>query len=128
MWNRLRNFYERLTQTWKWAKVLRSMVCQTTVFTYTTRGNEMSDDNDWIYSFIPKTEADEIMEEAERIERINGTIITLMMAAPMESVIDVVQTWDDAVAGDVIAWMKIYEFTESLIERMREHLQEEGIV
>lgn len=128
MWNKLRNFYERLIQTWKWAKVLRSTDCRITASTYTTRGNEMSDDNDWIYSFIPKTEADEIMEEAERIERINGTIITLMMAAPMESVIDVVQTWDDAVAGDVIAWMKIYEFTESLIERMREHLQEEGIV
>lgn len=88
----------------------------------------MSDDNDWIYSFIPKTEADEIMEEAERIERINGTIITLMMAAPMESVIDVVETWDKAVEGDFVSWMKIYEFTESLIERMREHLDEEGIL
>jgi hypothetical protein len=104
------------------------MVCQTTAFTYTTRGNEMSDDSDWIYQFIPKTEADELIEEAERIQRIDNTIITLMMAAPMESVIDVVDKWDKAVAGDVLAWMQIYEFTESLIERMREHLDEEGIL
>lgn len=87
----------------------------------------MSDDSDWIYQFIPKTEADELIEEAEKIQRIDNTIITLMLAAPMESVIDVVRTWDKAVAGDVMAWMQIYEFTESLIERMRDHLTEEGI-
>lgn len=88
----------------------------------------MSDDSDWIYQFIPKTEADELIEEAEKIQRIDNTIITLMLAAPMESVIDIVQTWDKAVAGDVLAWMQIYEFTESLVERMRDHLTEEGIV
>lgn len=88
----------------------------------------MSDEPDWIYEFMSKSEADAMEADAEKIERINSTLVTLILTAPMESVVDVVKTWDRAVAGDLMAWARMSEFTESLVEHMRDHLDEEGVL
>ncbi len=62
----------------------------------------MSTDNgDWIYEFMPKKEADNMDAKLESIEQNSNTIITLMMSATKEDVIDICKTWDRATDGDV---------------------------
>lgn len=78
---------------------------------------------DWIYEFMPKKEADSMNAKLERIEQNSNTIVTIMMSATQEDVIDICRTWDKAVHGDVYAWMRISSFMEHLISNMKDHLE-----
>ncbi len=86
----------------------------------------MSTDNgDWIYEFMPKKEADNMDAKLESIEQNSNTIITLMMSATKEDVIDICKTWDRATDGDVYAWLRISSFVDHLISNMKNHLEGE---
>lgn len=81
-----------------------------------------ANNGDWIYEFMDKREADKMDAELNRVERNAGTIITMMMSATKEDVIDLCKTWDKATHGDVYAWLRISSFMEHLIVNMKEHL------
>lgn len=99
-----------------------------TASTYITgEGTLVSTNNgDWIYDFIPKSEADHMDAKLRRIEQNSNTLITLMMSATKEDAIDLCKTWDKATMGDVISWLRISAFMEHLIENIKEHLEGEG--
>ena len=83
----------------------------------------MSTNNgDWIYEFMPKREADRMDEKMENIERNTNTIVTMLISATREDVIDMCKTWDKATRGDPYAWMKISSFVEHLVNQMKAHL------
>lgn len=87
----------------------------------------MSTNNgEWIYDFMDKSEADRMNAKLDRIEENSSTIITLMMTASKEDVIDLCRTWDKAVGGDVYSWLKISSFLEHLVDNMKEHLEGES--
>ena len=87
----------------------------------------MSTNNgEWIYDFMDKCEADRMNAKLDRIEENSSTIITLMMTASKEDVIDLCRTWDKAVGGDVYSWLKISSFLEHLVDNMKEHLEGES--
>lgn len=81
-----------------------------------------ANNGDWIYEFMDKREADKMDAELNRVEQNAGTIITMMMSATKEDVIDLCKTWDKATHGDVYAWLRISSFMEHLIVNMKEHL------
>jgi len=84
-----------------------------------------TDNGDWIYEFMPKKEADNMDAKLESIEQNSNTIITLMMSATKEDVIDICKTWDRATDGDVYAWLRISSFVDHLISNMKNHLEGE---
>ncbi len=86
----------------------------------------MSTNNgDWIYEFMDKKEADYMDSKLESIEENSNTIITLMMSATKEDVIDLCKTWDKATDGDVYAWLRISSFVDHLVRNMKHHLDGE---
>jgi dsDNA-binding SOS-regulon protein len=111
--------------TLRWAKESQSMDYQKTASTFITKeGRLVSTDNgDWIYEFMPKKEADNMDAKLESIEQNSNTIITLMMSATKEDVIDICKTWDRATDGDVYAWLRISSFVDHLISNMKNHLE-----
>lgn len=84
-----------------------------------------AENGDWIYQFMSKTEADNMERKMENIERNTNTIVTMMISATREDVIDLCKTWDKAVSGDPYAWLRISSFVEHLVDNMKEHLEEE---
>lgn len=124
MWQKLYAYCARILMTLRWAKASPSMVYLRTPSTFiTTKGRVVSANNgDWIYEFMDKREADKMDAELNRVEQNAGTIITMMMSATKEDVIDLCKTWDKATHGDVYAWLRISSFMEHLIVNMKEHL------
>jgi len=72
---------------------------------------------------MDKKEADHMNSKLEKIEENSNTIITLMMSATKEDVIDLCKTWDRATDGDVYAWVRISSFVDHLVSNMKEHLE-----
>jgi hypothetical protein len=92
----------------------------------TTKGRLVSANNgDWIYQFMDKNEADHMDAKMDKIEENANTIVTMMMSATKEDVIDLCKTWDRATHGDVYAWLRISSFMEHLIDNMKNHLEGE---
>jgi hypothetical protein len=90
----------------------------------TTKGRIVSTNNgDWIYDFIPKKEADSMEAKMENIERNTNTIVTMLISATREDVIDLCKTWDKATHGDPYAWMRMSSFMEHLVDQMKDHLE-----
>lgn len=84
-----------------------------------------SNNGDWIYQFMDKNEADNMDAKMEMIEENANTVVTMVMSATKEDVIDLCKTWDKATMGDVYAWLRISSFMEHLIENMKDHLEGE---
>lgn len=84
----------------------------------------MSTNNgDWIYEFMPKKEADKFEERMEEIEENASVVITLVMSARKNDVIELCETWDNAQRGDLFALMRVSSFMEHLVENMKTHLK-----
>lgn len=84
-----------------------------------------ANNGDWIYQFMDKGEADNMDAKMEMIEENANTVISLVMSATKEDVIDLCKTWDKATHGDVYAWLRISSFMEHLIDNMKNHLEGE---
>jgi dsDNA-binding SOS-regulon protein len=84
-----------------------------------------SNNGDWIYQFMDKNEADNMDAKMEMIEENANTVVTMVMSATKEDVIDLCKTWDKATMGDVYAWLRISSFMEHLIDNMKNHLEGE---
>lgn len=87
----------------------------------------MSDQNDWIYSIIPKEQADDMHKKMERIEKRSQSGVTIMMSANDESAVEMCRTWQEALHGSGVAWIKISSFVAGIIGTIEMHLEEEGI-
>jgi len=88
---------------------------------------KMSDQNDWIYGIIPKDQADDMHERMEKIEQRSQNGVTIMMSANDESAVEMCRTWQDALQGDAMAWIKVSAFVSGIIGTLEVHLEEEGI-
>ena len=88
---------------------------------------KMSDQNDWIYGIIPKEQADDMHERMEQIEQRSQNGVTIVMSANDESAVEICRTWQEALHGNAIAWIKISSFVSGIIGTIEEHLNEEGI-
>ena len=84
-----------------------------------------ANNGDWIYQFMDKNEADNMDAKMEMIEENANTVVTMVMSATKEDVIDLCKTWDKATHGDVYAWLRISSFMEHLIDNMKNHLEGE---
>jgi tyrosyl-tRNA synthetase len=87
----------------------------------------MSDEADWIYNIIPPEQADDMNEQMEMIEQRSNSGVTVMLSATDESAVEICRTWQEALHGDSVAWIKISSFVSGIIETIEEHLNEEGI-
>lgn len=72
---------------------------------------------------MDKREADNMNSKLEQIEENSHTIITIMLSATKEDVMDLCKTWDRATDGDVYAWLRISSFMEHFVSSMKEHLE-----
>lgn len=128
MWKSSYEYLKRILTTWKWAKESKSMGLPRTPFTSITKNGRLVSTNngEWIYDFMDKKEADSMDAKLHRIEQNSSTVITLMMSATKEDVIDLCRTWDKAVGGDVYSWLKISSFMEHLVDNMKEHLERDS--
>lgn len=88
---------------------------------------KMSDQNDWIYGIIPKEQADDMYDNMERIEKRVQNGVTIMLSANDESAVEMCRTWQEALHGSGMAWIKISSFVAGIIGTIEEHLNEEGI-
>ena len=82
-----------------------------------------ANNGEWIYQFMDKGEADNMDAKLDRIEENSNTIVTMVMSATKEDVIDLCKTWDKATHGDVYAWLRMSSFMEHLIDQMKAHLE-----
>jgi hypothetical protein len=87
----------------------------------------MSDQNDWIYGIIPKDQADDMHERMEQIEQRSQNGVTIMMSANDESAVEMCRTWQEALHGNAMAWIRISSFVSGIIGTIELHLEEEGI-
>lgn len=87
----------------------------------------MSEEGDWIYNIIPAEQADSMNKNMEQIEERSKSGVTIVMSANDESAIEICRTWQEALQGDSIAWIKISSFVSGIISTIEEHLEEEGI-
>ena len=112
-----------------WVREYRKMVCPSGVYMLLIRKGrkKMSDQNDWIYGIIPKEQADDMHERMEQIEQRSQNGVTIMMSANDESAIEICRTWQEALHGDAMSWIKISSFVSGIIGTIEEHLNEEGI-
>ena len=126
---RLLRFLLLYMATLLWVREYRKMVCQSGVYMLLIRKErkKMSDQNDWIYSIIPKEQADDMHEKMEQIEQRSQNGITIVMSANDESAVEICRTWQEALHGDAMAWIKISSFVSGIIGTIEEHLNEEGI-
>ena len=126
---RLLRFLLLCMATLLWVREYRKMVCQSGVYMLLIRKErkKMSDQNDWIYSIIPKEQADDMHERMEQIEQRSQNGVTIVMSANDESAVEICRTWQEALHGDAMAWIKISSFVSGIIGTIEEHLNEEGI-
>ena len=117
------------TATLLWVREYRKMVCPSGVYMLLIRKGrkKMSDQNDWIYGIIPKEQADDMHERMEQIEQRSQNGVTIVMSANDESAVEICRTWQEALHGDAVAWIKISSFVSGIIGTIEEHLNEEGI-
>ena len=126
---RLLRFLLRCTATWLWVREYRKMVCRSGVYMLLIRKGrkKMSDEGDWIYGIIPHEQADSISENMERIEKRSQNGVTIVMSANDESAVEMCRTWQEALQGSAVAWIRISSFVSGIIGTIEEHLSEEGI-
>lgn len=126
---RLLLFLLRCMATWLWVKEYKKMVCPSGVYMLLIRKGrkKMSDQGDWIYGIIPKDQADDMHERMEKIEQRSQNGVTIVMSANDESAIEICRTWQQALHGDAMSWIKISSFVAGIIGTIEEHLNEEGI-
>ena len=117
------------TATLLWVREYRKMVCPSGVYMLLIRKGrkKMSDQNDWIYSIIPKEQADDMHERMEQIEQRSQNGVTIVLSANDESAVEICRTWQEALHGDAMSWIKISSFVSGIIGTIEEHLNEEGI-
>jgi len=87
----------------------------------------MSDEADWIYSIIPQEQADSLNANMERIEKRSQNGVTIVLSANDESAVEMCRTWQEALHGDNLAWIKVSSFMAGIIGTIEMHLEEEGI-
>ena len=87
----------------------------------------MSDEADWIYNIIPQEQADDLTERMEVIEKRSQSGVTIMLSATDESAVEICRTWQNALQGNSMAWVKMSSFMSGIISTIEEHLNEEGI-
>lgn len=126
---RLLRFLLLCMATLLWVREYRKMVCPSGVYMLLIRKGrkKMSDQNDWIYGIIPKEQADDMHERMEEIEQRSQNGVTIMMSANDESAIEICRTWQEALQGNAMSWIKISSFVSGIIGTIEEHLNEEGI-
>ena len=126
---RLQHFLLLCTATLLWVREYRRTVSPLGVYMLLIRKGrkKMSDQNDWIYGIIPKEQADDMHENMERIEKRTQSGVTIMLSANDESAVEICRTWQEALHGDAMAWIKISSFVSGIIGTIEEHLNEEGI-
>ena len=88
---------------------------------------KMSDEADWIYNIIPHEQADDMHENMERIEKRTQNGVTIMLSANDEAAVEMCRTWQEALHGSGMAWIKISSFVSGIIGTIEMHLEEEGI-
>lgn len=112
-----------------WVREYRKMVCPSGVYMLLIRKGrkKMSDQNDWIYGIIPKEQADDMHERMEQIEQRSQNGVTIVLSANDESAVEICRTWQEALHGDAMSWIKISSFVSGIIGTIEEHLNEEGI-
>jgi len=88
---------------------------------------KMSDEGDWIYNIIPHEQADDMHDSMKRIEKRTQNGVTIMLSANDESAVEMCRTWQEALHGSGIAWIKISSFVAGIIGTIEMHLEEEGI-
>ena len=126
---RLLRFLLLCMATLLWVREYKKTVCPSGVYMLLIRKErkKMSDQNDWIYSIIPKEQADDMHERMEQIEQRSQNGVTIVMSANDESAVEICRTWQEALHGNAMAWIKISSFVSGIIGTIEEHLSEEGI-
>jgi uncharacterized protein YhaN len=87
----------------------------------------MAEEGDWIYNIIPKEQVDSMTENMEKIEERSKNGVTIVMSANNESAVEMCRTWQQALQGSSLSWIKISAFVSGIISTIEEHLEEEGI-
>lgn len=126
---RLLRFLLLCMATLLWVREYKKMVCPSGVYMLLIRKErkKMSDQNDWIYGIIPKEQADDMHERMEQIEQRSQNGVTIVLSANDESAVEICRTWQEALHGDAMSWIKISSFVSGIIGTIEEHLNEEGI-
>jgi hypothetical protein len=86
------------------------------------------ENGEWIYSVMSAGEASRIEQRAARYEKErfeDGVSVTLK--ANNHSAVSLLRAWNNAMTGDIEAWMHVMQFFEALISSIADHLQEQGI-
>jgi len=126
---RLLHFLLLCTATLLWAREYKRTVSPLGAYMLLIRKGRksMSDEGDWIYNIIPPEQADDMYENMERIERRTQNGVTIMLSANDESAVEICRTWQEALHGNAVAWIKISSFVSGIIDTIESHLEEEGI-
>ena len=126
---RLLRFLLLCTATLLWVKEYKRTVSPLGVYMLLIRKGRksMSDQGDWIYNIIPSEQADDMYERTEEIEKRSQNGVTIMLSANDESAVEICRTWQEALHGSGVAWIKISSFVSGIIDTIESHLEEEGI-
>ena len=87
----------------------------------------MSEEQDWIYDIVPKSQIESMNLNAKKIEKNMSGGITIVLSSDNESAMELCLYWRNALQGDAMSWIKISSFMAGIIETVEIHLSEEGI-
>ena len=87
----------------------------------------MSEEQDWIYDIVPKSQIESMNLNAKKIEKNMSGGITIVLSSDNESAMELCRYWRNALQGDAMSWIKISSFMAGIIETVEIHLSEEGI-
>ena len=83
--------------------------------------------DDWIYSIIPKEDVADREYKANRLENMMDRGISIVMSASHDSAISLIKAYRRSHTQDLDAWIQIMDFVETLMRIIEEHLKDEGV-
>lgn len=126
---KLLGFLHRLLATWLWVREYKRTVCRSGAYMLLIRKGrkKMSEEQDWIYDIVPKSQIESMNLNAKKIEKNMSGGITIVLSSDNESAMELCRYWRNALQGDAMSWIKISSFMAGIIETVEIHLSEEGI-
>ena len=122
----LKNTSERLSSETVYSKTDYRLAVYTSL-TQKERGNDMSNDHNWIHDIIPRTQVEAMDKSGDAMVDNMQNGVNLMISASNQSAIELCRAWELTRSGHEDGFEAIAYFVNGLISTLEIYLSDEEI-
>ena len=122
----LKNTSERLSSETVYSKTDYQLDVYTSL-TQKERGNDMSNDHNWIHDIIPRTQVEAMNKSGDAMVNNMNNGVSLMVTASNQSAIELCKAWELTKNGNEDGFEAIAYFVDGLVSTLLMYLKDEEI-